>query len=387
MSNSRSKRLASRSLLAALMAGTLASCDLMHDDQPPCAVDPTVSTVINFKYDYNMQYTDLFHQQAGSVYLYVFDNNGVFRLRREVHTADGSDLRVTFTQSELPAGTYQMVAIAEENPVGSSADGSMPTFQLVNDMVPGVSRIDDYLIRMDRDGDTYADFGVVNYKDTYGAERQMINTVWSTKPDEVQTVTVPAAPKIAPDTPASEQPDDIVVNVTIPMMRITNSVKINMLGEYITDKTTADDYMMLIYFPDGNGTIDFTGTTYPFQPLYYRSLWKEINHNYKVQSKSSRDDNSRTAIQATFGLSRLQAGDASELQIRDPETGEIIDRVENFSDFLAKYFEQFDNPQEFLDREYEFEVELSINEEGKIQWISVGVSVLGWAKRVYFVEL
>lgn len=352
-----------------LLGLALCSCSMVDEDLEPCAPAPNVITNVNFIYDYNMRYTDLFTQHVGSVYLYVFDENGTYLYRRTRHRADmGSviDFSIPFDTTEIkPGHTYQMVAIAQGNRVGYGASLETPGFQLQTEMVPGVSKIEDYIIKLDRDNDGTYDFGIVDYKDTYGNNTSMIDTLWSTKPDEVQVVRIPTLVY----TPSVEKQPDQVVDVTIPMMRITNSVKVNLVSSGFSGATNPDDYTMLVHFPNGNGTIDFTGTVYPAQELYYRTLRKNLtpyipgDQRYDpVTSPGTRAD-AQYAIEAQFGVSRLQMNDESSLQIRDAKTGEMIVAIPDFSKFLADAFSGEDlDGQEFLDREYNYEIAIGLKE-------------------------
>lgn len=57
-------------LMVALTAIVMSSCSMMTEDLPECVT--TVSVV--FKYDYNIQRADMFHDHVGSVRLFVVDN-------------------------------------------------------------------------------------------------------------------------------------------------------------------------------------------------------------------------------------------------------------------------------------------------------------------------
>lgn len=366
-----------------LCLGALTSCEGIYEDLPECAPPPDTFTTVNFVYDYNMEYRDYFNEHVGSVYLYVFDSIGVYQLRRELHRADMRekvDFSIRFDSTEIkPGQTYQFVAVAQANHEGYVASQETPGFSLKTEMVPGVSKIDDYLLKLDRNDDGDFDFGVVDYRDAYGNTETMMDTIWTTKPDEVQIVRIPETKYI----PSVNKMPDTEVNVTIPMMRITNSVKVNLINQSFNENTSVDDYIILIDFPNGNGTIDFTGATQPAQELYYRALRK-----YMMKYEPTRAEGDQYALHSEFGLSRLQVTDGSSLQIRDAKTNEIIARIDDFSDFLAKYFaDGFDNPQEFLDREYDFSVDINLDDEGTIYYVDLTLNILGWHVRVNFTNL
>lgn len=381
--------------LGSLIAIATTSCSMINEDLEPCAPAPNTITTVNFVYDYNMQFSDLFNKHAGSAYLYVFDKDSVLLFRKSIHRNDVGfvDFSMSFDTTEMkPGRTYHLVGMALGNHVGNDTtlQGNVketPGFEVQNEMIPGKSKISDYIIKLDRDEDGNLDFGVVNYKDEYGNNQQMIDTVWSTKPDEVQTIRIP---EIAYKPTPIQQPDN-KVNVTIPMMRLTNSIKVNLTSNSFTETTDPEAFRMLIYFPSGNGTIDFTGTVYPYQPLYYQTLRKKTI-KYVPGNQRSRADGDRYAVQGTFGVSRLQVDDESSLQIRDPQTNEMIAEIPNFSKFLADAFNDSDydiDGQEFLDREYDFEITIGLNDtdpnpnpEDNWAYIEIYIEVINWYVRI-----
>lgn len=400
--------------LAALMLAT--SCSMIDEELPPCAPEPHVMTVVNFVYDYNMQFTDLFTDHVGSVYLYIFDENGVFLQRHSKLRADMGrviDFSMTFSDKELePGHTYQMVAVAQGNRSGYAASLETPGFQVIKPMTPGVSKIEDYILRLDRKHpDGTSGVGEFEFKDEFGNTQTMIDTLWSTKPDEVQIVPIPKLHY----RPTVEQQPDSIVEVTIPMMRITNSIKVNICSGGFSNVTDPEDYTMIIHFPQGNGTIDFTGTVLPYEELRYRSLRKSLvtytpgsaaepggvspeeepsarnqapSAKHQVPSGGTRaDENAQYAVQAEFGVSRLMMNDQSSLQISDAQTGEMLAEIPDFSKFLANAFDYYgDDGQEFLDREYNYEVTVSIDDKG-ITWIDLYLEVLGWYVRINNIDL
>ncbi|MCH5231344.1 MAG: FimB/Mfa2 family fimbrial subunit [Muribaculaceae bacterium] len=401
-----------KSLTALLLgAGALmSSCSMVNEELPECAELARVYTIVNFKYDYNMRYTDLFQDHVGSVYLYVFDSEGVYLYRREktkvgMEDIKNPDFSIMFDDSEIkPGHTYQFVAIAQGNHAGYDASLETPGFQIPEDqpMIPGVSHIEDYRIKLDRDDDGNYDFGIVNYKDAYGNNTQQMDTIWSTKPDEVQIARIPTIEYVL----STEKIPDTYVEVLIPMMRITNAIRVNLIHDSFTEDFDVDAYIMLIDFPNGNGTIDFTGTTYPVQELFYRSLRKQMVPYQAKQNGAQYEadpaipetsmNNSGIigtrattyAVQADFGVSRMQTTDGSSLQIRNARDNSIIVQIDDFAAWLADYFNNyFDDPQELLDREYNFTVDIHLDDNGQNDWIQVGCAILGWGKRIYYYDL
>ena len=390
---------------------------MVNEDLPECAPPPRTFTTVDFEYTYNMSgaetglYQDWFNEHAGSAYLYVFDKKGTYLFNRQTHKTDMNpnliDFSIVLDDKELvPGNEYMLVGMAQGNHAGYEASLETPGFTLLHEMIPGVSTIDEYRVKLDRDDDGTYDFGIINYKDAYGNNYEKMDTLWSTKPNSVQLVDIPY---IAYKPQVTPLPDNHV-HVTIPMMRITNSIKVNLVNDLFDQDTDPDSYNIIIDFPNGNGTIGFTGATDPAQRLIYRSLRKEVKQ-YTPKSNGAQydaygakpeedyvievpvDNNISTrantyCINAEFGVSRLQKTDGSSLVIYDAATGEEVARIDNFSAWLADYFDHRYDDQEFLDREYDFTVDIHMNPSSDkgYDWIQAGVAILGWGKRIQNID-
>ena len=375
-------------ILLLLIVTVMAGCNLILEDSEPCAPPPDTRTVVNFVYDYNMTGDDLFNRHVGSVYLYVFDSKGIYRYRRESHRAEMRgkvDFSMSFDTTEIkPGETYQFVAIASANHIGYEATLETPGFTLQTEMMPGISSIEDYILKLDRDDDGNLDFGVVDYKDAYGNSQKMMDTIWTTKPGEVQTVRIPQFYY----TPSAQKQPDYIIDVTIPMMRVTNSITVRLRGALFDENTREDDYNILIHFPHGNGTIDFTGNTHPGKKLYYLPLRKKTvvygSDGMPTRSDDEPESQKSYGIESVFGVSRLKADDESCLQIRDGITNELIAEIPDFSMFLSSAFDHEMDNQEFLDREYDFNVDIVLDNAGNPLYAILSIEVLGWSVRINF---
>lgn len=390
-------------LLFAFALAFLSSCSMVNEDLEPCAIYPNTFTTVNFVYDYNMQNRDLFNDHVGTVHLYVFDGDQTFLFdsvaSRTMMQLDKVNFSMTFDTIRIkPGNKYYFVAMAAGNHGGLEAIKETPGFDIPLDrqMVPGESKLSDYRVRLDRDGDSYADFGVVNYKDVYGNTKEMMDTLWCTKPGEIQSLDIPYVEL----KPQVEEYPTLYYDLTIPMMRITNSVTVNLVHDGFTPEYNVDRFNILMDFPKGNGTLTFTGDTdqQENQELYYRSLRKEMalyrpkQNNVPYDGTDSSSAGTRAdsyALQAVFGLSRLQVTDDSSLQIRDGETNNVLFQIggngdQSFSEWLADYFVSHgDEYQDFLDREYEFTIDVHLNDDLVWDWYQIGCEILGWGVREY----
>lgn len=361
----------------------------MHDDLPDCATDPNVSARIKFIYDYNTKKNDLFSDHVGTVYLYVFDQDGVFLERRE-HTREYTsdpDFVIMMDSTELtPGKSYQFLAVANGNHYGYEASLATPGFQKDFDLIPGVSTISDYKIKLDVDND--GDVDIFDQKQTFFDQNiEQLDTVWTTLSPQIADI-----PRIKAPVESPIFIPDTVVDVTIPLMRITNHVKVNLVSNNFTMATNPYDYTLKIHFPNGNGEISFTGETLSEKPLDYHSIRKrmESTETFVTETTSAK-------LAAEFNVSRLQSGDGSKFQVYNSDGTRLIGEVKNFSGILAAgndaYAIEGWSAQEYLDREYDFEVDFQIDDNNstvddiKFLWVDVRVSVLGWAQRIQFEKL
>lgn len=397
-------------LLGVIIGGlALSSCSMVNEDFPECAPAPQNKVRVNFEYTYNMsayvhpsgQEQDLFDSQAGSVYLYIFDKDGVYIDREEKHKIDfakGDDFSMEFGEDRLkPGETYQLVAVAQGNAFGYDDSDEYKWFKLVNPMEIGTSTIKDYILKLDRDTnkDGFGEVGVINYKDQYGQNQQMIDTLWTTKPDEVQIITVPEIPY----KPTVKQQPDSITEVKIPMMRITNAITVNIVSDYFDADIDPNDYHIVIHYPNGNGTVDFCGDISPsLQELYYQSLVKFMTpYNPKPTRASNgsyeeNGDATTYCLSSKFAVSRMMLNDDSSLQIRnalDEENGyPILAEVPNFTNVLAELCnDTMYDEQEFLDREHDFNIDIKVDANLNVRGIYISCSILAWARRVFDYEL
>lgn len=379
-------RLALSLVLVAAMAMT--SCNLMHDDTPPCALDPNQFTIVNFVYDYNMDGVDSLYAHVGSIYLYIFDSEDVLVHRRELHRENmgvDDEFKVVFDSSEIkPGRVYYAYAVAEGTP--GQHDESTPGFTLVNPMVEGVSTIADFGIELQSEMRDVDNDGQLTKADVFRPVQdgrfdnfENIDTVWVTK--KPQTIAI--QPVYAEfDSPV--QLPDIVNEITVPLLRITNYIDIRLSdrnGSFTTD-TDTDEFNLVIHFPDGNGMLNITGNRLEHKDLWYRAIRKSM-------LPVSRADQAR--LRAEFGVSRLQERYAAELQIYNYDfSAQIVEPIDIYKYILEAQQEMtgMDN-DEYLDREFNFEIDLEYDniQADYPKLLSITVYILGWAKRFQFETL
>ena len=400
-------------------------------DQEPDNNPALIFIKVNFEYRYHMssEYEspedDWFADHAGSAFLYVFDEDGtyLFSEQRNKTLLDKSnpDFSILLDETKLePGKNYIFAAMAQGNHAGYEASLATPGFVIQDgSLIPNISKIDDFRVKLDRKegisgiGETEYT-GWFNWKESYADNNLKLDTLWSTHKtndrDFPGYVTMPER-KYGSN---QESTEEIVVPVTIQLMRITKSIKINLVCDQFNQDTNADDYKFIINFPKGNGTLGITGDVdYGYgQELLYYSLrkqmqpyqYKQANAQYDTESSNNvasdemtegdssdtKNLGTRTAsycVNAEFGVSRLLTYDSSYLQLVNATTEKEIARIDNLSDWLVNYFDHRYDDQEFLDREYDYTIDLHIDNEDNILFIQAGCDKIGWGKRIHFLDL
>jgi len=109
------------------------SCESIHETLPECRL------YIDFKYDYNMEFTDAFAAQVNRVDVFVFDKEGTFIMKK---SEQGERLGTgTYKMSlELPVGEYQVAAWA----------GMSDAFEM-QELRAGQSKLNDLTMKMKRE--------------------------------------------------------------------------------------------------------------------------------------------------------------------------------------------------------------------------------------------
>lgn len=365
---------------------------------------------------------DWFQDHAGSAYLYVFDQDGYYLFTRQKNKTyldpRNPDFSIELDETELvPGQKYIFAGMAQGNHAGYENSLQTPGFVLQTDMVPHVTTIDQYQVKLDRNDDGIYDLGVTddtgffNWKDAYADNNLKLDTLWSTRPGYVLYDVEMPMRDFSYAAAKEEFPRDIVVPYELEMMRITNSIKVNLVCDLFDKDTNVDDYKFLIDFPKGNGTLGFTGDLANIQELQYYTLRKSIQQYQYKQPNAQYDsegvdygdlqqgagDNTMNrsvgtraatyCVNAEFGVSRLQDSDDSFLQILNATTGREIAKIENLSSWLAQYFDHRYGDQEFLDREYDWTIDVHIDDNGNPIMLQAGCYILGWGKRIQDVIL
>lgn len=351
-------------MVAMMAAIALTSCGLMHDDLADCATRPPVHTEVRFVYDYNTSEQDLFANQVGSVSLLLFDNDGRFITEIEKTRSAGHGLEAPGFKIDLnlDPGTYRVYALAHENHGGYSASigGDGSKFRR-NGLIQGAA-VGDFFISLDHDNGNVAHGG------------KMFESLWTTRSAGILEV-----PEVQDPEEGDPQQDDIYVQATVPLLRVTNRIHVSFYQEDFPTRIDASDYEVWMASSRGRDRMDILGAyTADAAPLRFTPFNTWIDA----------DERGNQCVNVEFGLPRLMAdaqlGDRTKLYIRNKVTGHVTE-VDHIEQLIARGREAYPTKdwqaQEYLDREFNYELALCLGDE-TWKFATIYVNVLSWSKRI-----
>ena len=92
-------------ILAMTLALLVWSCDDLRDNYDDCGI------WLEFVFDHNMEFTDSFEQQVGSVDVLIFDEEGEFILLRSATVEELEGRKRMFLGGALPIGNYTVLTV------------------------------------------------------------------------------------------------------------------------------------------------------------------------------------------------------------------------------------------------------------------------------------
>ena len=372
-----------RSFVAVLAALALSSCDMMTEDLDDC---PT-GLYVNFVYDYNIQRADTFKDHVGGLTLYVYDESDRLVASKIM---GGSQLSkygsyIHFTEEELaPDHQYRLTAIAMQKgwALASAATGYKITM--------GDSRSS---LRISLAHQTGTPYG-------YVSNTAPLDTLWHTLTTlKADAENLPAATQYrlksnGEATTNGMETVDVISGeptyATVSLIRDTNHLNISLRELDNPEDAKDEDYEVFII--DANTDVDYDNNIVtPGDSVIYRpyAQWTTVIEG---------SGNIATDYSAHYDLmfNRLMYSTTTEknavLCIRKKDSGENIAML-NLPYILCQGRMAYEinnyQPQEYLDREYDYRLELFLKNGrwAKGSFISICVDVLSWAKRIQYVEL
>ncbi|ANU64253.2 FimB/Mfa2 family fimbrial subunit [Muribaculum intestinale] len=394
--------IAACSMAAAML---VASCTMIQDSVDYC---PT-GLYVRFVYDYNTARADMFKDHVGHVRLYVYDEQGHKVAERSVsNTAASAPLAdygyaLHLDPSELRPGRYRLQAVAMQRDWDAAAAADGARYRHEADVTHGEA------MRITLDHDP----GVIPGTEQHLVDHKSLplDTLWHTLKVQSHAPTDGVAPMPMQRTsrpysvyPLDEQyvtvTDNMATYATISLVRDTKHLNITMRHLDFPDDVFHHDYEVTIV--DDNATLLHDNALAPSDSLRYTpyAAWTSRFTDGGVivdptvpRATSQADDDAPDGLRyqrtAHYNLmfNRLMYNDdaarSAMLQVRNLNSGKVVARI-NLPYMLAEGRAAYElygySPQEYLDREYDYHLNLFLKGESWA-YCDIVVNVLSWSKR------
>lgn len=360
-------------LLAAAMI--ISSCSEMTEDLPECHTLLRVS----FKYDYNIQRADMFHDHVGMVRLFVIDADNETVVRDVTYSnrdngnmlVNNRDRYFTVTFDDLPLGhNYRFMAVALQRPydetIAPATDKFIGTFPAIGEHASKLQ------MRLTRSATADADG---RYPVT--APDCGLDTLW------IGNTTKPVAMPMYEDA-------NYVVCDTISMVRDTKYL--SLVLRQIDAPADIDDSMFRVEITNNNGTLKWNNElnlvddtdTLLYTP---HAQWttEVLNSDNDVTARAAHYDISFSRLIYYMGVDNAKN---ALMRIYRTDTDECVASI-NLTHILQQGRNAFEiygySPQEYLDREYDYDLDLFLlNNQWK--YMDLKVNVAAWVIRIQNVK-
>lgn len=359
-------------LTLAIAASAVSSCSMMEEDLTDC---PNGLDVY-FKYDYNIERTDMFADHVGAVTVYVFDEDNRFVMQRSAaNTLKARDFAIHFSSNELAPGRYSLLALAGQKDYGDMLLARGAKFRRT-ELAPG-DDISKLRVKLDR-GEATADNNA-----PVENEGMPLDTLWHGL--NVHTV------ELRPDGTV----DGVLAAVkdTISLMRDTKQLNITLRQSEADGEMLADNYDVRIIDRNGllayDNTPDETDARLSYTPY---ASWQTGGEDDPMSSAPG-----ATGLQAAhyelFTSRIMHHGDNirddARLVITNRTNGETVVDI-NLPYYLTADRDMFSmyryTEQEFLDREHKYNMSFFLV-GGKWQYMIFSIGILDYGVRYQNVNL
>lgn len=380
-----------------------ASCTMIQDSVDYC---PT-GLYVRFVYDYNTARADMFKDHVGHVRLYVYDEQDHKVAERSVSNTTASapladyGYALHLDPSELKPGRYRLQAVAMQRDWDTAAAATGARYRHEAEVTHGEAM----RITLDHDPDVIpgTEQHLVDHKSL------PLDTLWHTLKVQSHAPTDGVAPLAIQRTsrpysvyPLDEQyvtvTDNMATYATISLIRDTKHLNITMRHLDFPDDVFHQDYELTLV--DDNATLLHDNALAPADSLRYTpyAAWTTrftdggVIVDPTVPRADAGDDapdGLRYQRTAHYNLmfNRLMYNDdaarSAILQVRNLNSGKVVARI-NLPYMLAEGRAAYElygySPQEYLDREYDYHLNLFLKGESWA-YCDIVVNVLSWSKR------
>ena len=387
-----------KGFVAVLAALALSSCDMMTEDRDDC---PT-GLYVNFVYDYNIQRADMFKDHVGGLTLYVYDESERLVASKTMSRSQLSKYGnyMHFTEEELaPGHSYRLMAVAFQTD-NISAKGAK--YHLTGNSIGEQWR----QFFIDLDHNTIGQ--PANYYSVSNAAP--LDTLWHT----LTTIAIPADSmplQLHPTmlTPAKteyrwQRDGSIKTNgqetvrimkdeptyATVSLIRDTKHLNISLREIDHPERVSHEDYEVFIV--DANGTLDCQNNLVNTDDTLIYRPYAQWTTAYDGEGTIGEQRSAHYDLMFNRLMHSTTPAKNAVLCIRRKSDGKDIALL-NLPEVLSEgrtAYEIFSyTPQEYLDREYDYRLEIFLKGEEwqQLAYLYVCIDVLSWAKRIQYVEL
>jgi len=363
---------------------------MMTEDRDDCPE----GLYVNFVYDYNTQRADMFKDHVGGLTLYVYDESDRLVAQR---TVSGSELRqygynIHFTEQELaPGHQYRLTLVAMQKDWNEALQTKGAKY-VKTDMGAGSDR-KSLAISLQREASSQPPYRLVS-------NEAPLDTLWHTLTTlQATSATQPASTQyhLAADGQVqSNGVETVTLNsgepayATVSLIRDTKHLNISLREIDHPERVNHEDYEVFII--DANGDLDYQNNLIqPTDSLIYLpyAAWTT---NYDGGGTIGEQRSAHYDLMFNRLMYSTTPQKNAVLCIRKKSTGQDI-AVLNLAEVLSEGRTAFEiynySAQEYLDREYDYRLELFLKGEQwqKLSYLYVCIDVLSWAKRIQFEEL
>lgn len=365
------------------------SCSMIQDDFDDC---PS-GLYVRFVYDYNTLRSDMFNDHVGHVRLYVYNESGQLVAERTVsNSAALAPLRnrshyIHFTSGELPQGQYRLQAIAMQRDWDEALGTSGAKYRFDNHRQSHTLTVD-----LDRDSQTLPGTNLHPVSDI-----APLDTLWHTLR---VTADIPCDGTDMPSPHITRPPycvqlpeqfvtvaDGYATHATVSLVRDTKHLNITLRQLDDPADINHNDYEITIV--DNNSTLAHDNSVVAGDSLIYTpyAQWTTRFDENGVQiERSSTQPVQRTAHYNIMFNRLMHPSDpnaTAKLRIRNRKTGNTVALI-NLPHTLAEGRNAFElgyNPQEYLDREHDYHLDLFLRGD-TWQYCNIVVNVMSWSHRI-----
>lgn len=370
------KHIIQKSLLAMMAAAALVSCDMMTEDLSDCPA----GLYVNFVYDYNIQRADMFKDHVGAIQLYVYDESDALVAQR---TIVGDPLSkygfcCHFTEQELaPNHQYRLRALAMQKDMATSATHQLPQLAI---------------------GSSLSDIQVALRINGLQPAVQPLDTLWySLTTLQAAEVNQPAATKYHQLRDGSIETNGLErvslvkgepTYATVSLIRDTKHLNISLRELDHPELLNHEDYEVFIL--DRNTALDFKNDVMANADSVIYRPYAQWTTTFNANGTAADERSAHYDLTFNRLIYNAEKVDSNALLcIRKKTDGTMVAAV-NLPYILSEGRTAYEiysyQPQEYLDREYDYRLEFFLKGD-RWQYVSVCIDVLSWAKRIQIEEL